>query len=548
MKNDIVYVTGHRHPDSDSIVSAIAYSLFKQRQGIPAVACRLGEMNAESEYLLNRFHFEKPLLLEDARVTLDEIDLDDPVTFSPDTTIYEALEQMISENRQSYCVVNERGQVLGLVSKSDLADIGLGDTALGIALLKETSVDNICKTIKGKMIYNDNQLHFNGKVSIIAIADENLENYDIQNRLVIVGNNTSAQIKAIQKGAAILIVVWSKKIDEEVIKTAQKYHCSIIISGHGAMNTTRYLYFSPNVNLVMCRNVVSFHVNEFVEDVGKKMLKTRYRSYPVVDSDNVLKGYVSRYHILNAKNKKIILVDHNEYAQSVKNIGSAELLEVIDHHRVGDIFTSKPIFFRNEIIGSAATIITSMYMENQMSISKNLAGLLLGAILSDTLKFRSPTTTSKDIGMAEILAKTANLDIDDFAEEMFKVSSNICNKDIDKLIKQDIKKFNIDGNNVSITQIIVSSIQEIKNIENDLQSALDQFSKVNSYDLCVVALTSILENGSIFYSSGKLKESIFEAFPNVNGEAHSFHEGVLSRKNQIVPRLSHSMLNTFTNN
>ena len=548
MKNDIVYVTGHRHPDSDSIVSAIAYSLFKQKQGIPSVPCRLGELNAESEYLLNRFHFEKPFLLEDARVTLDEIDLDEPVTFSPNTTIYEALERMIAENRQSYCVVDEKGKVLGLVSKSDLADIGLGDTSLGIALLKETSVDNICKTINGKIIYNDNQLHFSGKVSIIAIADGNLENYDIKNRLVIVGDNTSAQIKAIQKGAAILIVVWAKEIDDTVIEIAKRFHCPIIISGHGAMNTTRYLYFSPNVNLVMCRNVVSFHINEFVEDVGKKMLKTRYRSYPVVNSDNVLKGYISRYHILNAKNKKIILVDHNEYAQSVKNIRSAELLEVIDHHRVGDIFTSKPIFFRNEIIGSAATIVTSMYMENEMDISKDLAGLLLGAILSDTLKFRSPTTTAKDISIANTLSKIAGLDIDEFAEEMFKVSSDIYNKNIDDLIKQDIKEFNIDGNNVSVTQIIVSSIQEIKNIEIDLQSALDKFSKMNSYDLCVVSLTSILENGSIFYSSGKLREIIFDAFPNVKGESHSFHEGILSRKNQIVPRVSHSLLNTFINN
>lgn len=278
------------------------------------------------------------------------------------------------------------------------------------------------------------------------------------------------------------------------------------------------------------------------------MLKTQYCSYPVVDNDNILKRYVSKFHILNAKNKKIILVDHNEYAQSVKNIGSAKFLDAIDHHRVGDIFISRLIFFRNEIIDSATTIIASMYMENQMSFSKNLAGLLLGAILSDTLKFRFPTTTPKDIGVANTLAKTADLDIDAFATEMFRVSLDVCNKDINNLIRQDIKKFNIAGNNVSITQIIDFSVKKITNIENKLQNSLDNFLNLNHFDLCVVVLTCILENGSIFYSSGRMKDSIFDAFPNNNGETHIFHEGVLSRKNQIVLRLSQVLLNIFINN
>ena len=545
MKKDIVYITGHKHPDSDSIVSAIAYSLFKKRKGIQAVPCRLGKLNAETAYLLERFGFEEPMLFEDARATLDEIDMDDAYTISPQTTIYEALQEMNSHNKQSYGVVNQKKQLLGMISKNDLANIGLGDTALAISLLKETPVSNIAKTINGTIVYDDDQVHFNGKVSIIALTDTRLESYDIKDRLVILGNDTQAHMDAIKKGAAILIVVWTKEIDQQVIELAKEYHCPIIISGHGTMNTSRYLYFSPSVDLLMERNVISFNLDEFVEDVGKKMLKTRFHSYPVVDNDNVLQGYVSRFHILNTHNKKVILVDHNEYSQSVKGIEAADLLEVVDHHRVCDIITSRPISFRNEIIGSTASIIASMYMENQMSIDPKLAGLLLGAILSDTLKFRSPTTTVKDIGIAKTLANIAQIDIDEFAKEMFKVSSNISSKSVKELIRQDIKRFEIDDNVLMIGQVIVSNVAEVREIEDELQKELASFTKTKGLDLCVLVFTSILENGSVFYSAGEKAQAIFEAFPNEPGESHSFHEDVLSRKNQIVPTLSRAMLNSL---
>ena len=545
MKKDIVYITGHRHPDSDSIISAIAYALFKQRKGIRAIPCRLGELNAETKYLLNRFGFEEPMLFEDARATLDEIEMDEPLTISPTTTIYETLQMMNEQNKQSYGVVNQKGQLLGMVTKSDLATVGLGDTAVGIALLRETPIENICRTINGRMIYDDPKLHFNGKVSIIAMTETRLANYDVQDRLVVLGNDAKAQKTAITKGAGILIVVWSDSIDDEVLELAKLHHCPIIISGHGTMNTSRYLYFSPSVKLLMKRDVVSFNMDEFVEDVGKKMLKTRYRSYPVVDNDNHLKGYISRFHILDHHNKKVNLVDHNDYSQSVKGNEAADLLEVVDHHRVCDIITSRPISFRNEIIGSTASIITSIYMENQMDIAKDLAGLLLGAILSDTLKFRSPTTTAKDIGIAKTLADKAGLDIDVFAKEMFKVSSNISQKSVHDLINQDIKRFEIDDYVVLIGQVIVSSVGEVKEIEGELQKELDEFTRNKGLDLCVIVFTSILENGSIFYSSGDKAQAIFDAFPNEKEEEHSFHEDVLSRKNQIVPTLSRAMLNAL---
>ena len=538
-----VYITGHRHPDTDSIASAIAYALLQRRKGINAVPCRLGPINTETRWLLERFGFEEPMLFEDARATIKEIDMDPPLTITPETTIYETLQLMKQNNKQSYGVVNQKGQLLGMVTRSDLSRVGLGDTAAAIQLLKDTPLDYIAKTIRGFFAYRDEEYHFNGKVSIIAMTETGLNDYDIRDRLVMLGNDTEAQKAAIRKGAGILVVVWTKEIAPEVIELAKAHHCPIIISGHGTMNTSRYLYFAPPVRLIMLKSLVSFNMDEFVEDVGKKMLKSRYRSYPVIDNNNYLRGYLSRYHILDYRNKQVILVDHNEYAQSVKGVEKADLLEIIDHHRICDIATSRPISFRNEIIGSTASIITSIYMENQMDIPKNVAGLLLGAILSDTLKFRSPTTTPKVIGLAKTLAHIADLDIDAFASEMFRVSSNISQKSVQELITQDVKTFQIDSHKVMIAQIIISAVDEVHSIEDELQQEMNSFAIDKELDLFVAAFTSILENGSIFYASGPLSEIVTEAFPNHHG-AHSFQEDILSRKNQIVPLLSRAIINS----
>ena len=426
------------------------------------------------------------MLFEDARATLDEIDIDGPLAISPQTTIMETLELMSEQNKQSYGVINAQGKLMGMVTKSDLATVGLGDTAVAIQLLQETPPEYIAKTVSGKMVYMDKAYHFNGKTSVIAIAETKLNNYELQDRLVIVGNDSEAQEAAIRKGAGILVAVWTEHIEESVIALAKEYHCPIILSGHGTMNTSRYLFFSPPVKLLMKTDLVSFNKNEFVDEVGKKMLKSRYRSYPVIDDENHLIGYVSRYHILNQHNKKVILVDHNEYAQSVKSIEKADLLEVVDHHRV----------------------------------------------------------CAKDKGLAKMLAEVAELDIDVFAKEMFKVSSNISNKTPRELLNQDIKKFEIDGRTVMISQVIAYQVSEAKEIEETLQSEMEKFAQEKGLDLLVVAFTSILENGSVFYAAGEIADVVAEAFPNHFEEEHSFQEDILSRKNQIVPLLSRAIINS----
>ncbi len=538
MDQNTVYVTGHKHPDTDSVAAAIGYAFFKRAMGVKAVPCRLGKLGAETKYLLERFHFETPMLLEDARVKLGEIQLDEPLKVSLDTTLYEAIQLMREHERQIAGVVDKEGKLLGIVTRNDAAIIAMGDTASTAQLLQGISTECIATAISGRIIYNDSLKHVNGKVSVIAMTTGPLDMFDVQDKIVITGDDAKAQMDLIELGAGVLIVVRAEGVADEVIEKAKEHHCSVIISGHSTMNTSRYVYFAPMVSKIMTTKMVRFYEKELIEDVARKMLRSRFHAYPVVDNDGKLIGSVSRYHVMNAHNKKLILVDHNEFSQSVKAIEKAEVLEVVDHHRINDFSTNRPVAFRNEIVGSSATIVATMFRENQIPLPKNLAGLLLGAILSDTLKFQSPTTTEKDKITADILAALADLDIEQFATDMFSVSTNIKGKTASELINQDIKRFDIEGCMTMISQVFVSTQSSIVGMQDQIQAELDTFTKKKGLDLCLVAFTSIVDQGSVFYASGDKVAFAQEAFPNKEGETRSIQEGVLSRKSQILPRLT----------
>lgn len=538
MKNDEIYVIGHKKPDSDSIVSAIAYAYLLNQCGKKAVAGRLGDINEETAYLLDRFGYEEPVLIEDARVRLSEIELKQADHILPDTTIFEAKEIMNQNQARILGVLDQDQKLLGVVTRSDLALLGMGDTALGIDLLKETPIELMAKTIEGKIVYKADEHHVNGKVSIIALCQTKLERYEIQDRIVIIGDDPQGQKESIEKGAGILIAVWTDHIEEDVLKAAREHNCSIIISGIGSMNTSRYLYFSIPVKLIMQKKITYFKEDEFVEDVMIKMRDTTFNTYPVLDKKDCLIGYVSRYHIMNAQNKNIIMVDHNEFSQSVNGIEKANLLEVIDHHRIHNFSTLSPIAFRNEIIGSTASIITSMFLERHVDIPENLAGLLLGAIISDGLNFQSPTTTKKDVELAHDLAEISKEDVDALAYKMFSITMNLP-KNMSKVellqrIEADMKTFDMNGSKVMISQVFILDLSSIRNIKDTIQEILEEMVIKYNTDLMMVAFTSIKKKGSIFYGAGQKESLLWETF----GRKNVFVKGILSRKKQIVPDLT----------
>lgn len=538
MNNDTVYITGHRHPDTDSVASAIAYAFYKKSHGIKAVPCRLGELNQETKYLLDRFGYDEPLLLKDARKTLEEIDIDAPVAITQDTTFLEAIRRMKNCGRESLAVVDEDNKMIGYVSKSDLANIALGDTAAEIELLKHTSVEEIAETIEGKIAFNTEDTHISGKVSIVALSEGGTCSYRVEDRIVIVGSDAAAQEELIRKGAGLLIIVWPNDISGQVLRTAEEFHCPIILSGHGGMNTSRYLFYAPPVRLIMKTNPVAFRSDMFVEDAAKKMMQSRYRSYPVIDRQSHLMGYVSRYHVLNHENKRIILVDHNEFSQSVKSVEKAQILEVIDHHRINDFATSQPVSFRNEIIGSTATIIATIFRENQILMPKELAGLLLGAILSDTLIFQSPTCTQKDKDTAYLLAALADLDIETFGREMFAAAASGDKRSLREQIVQDIKYYEIGGQHTMISQVFVPSAEKMRDKEAEILREIDILREKKELDIIITAFTSIIDEGSVFFTNRDFKDKLLEVFPDQPGEKHSLQKNILSRKSQILPMIT----------
>lgn len=533
-----VYVIGHKNPHADSVAAAIAYAAYKREQGIDAVPCVLGKINKESKYLLDRFGFEKPMLLETAQVRLDEVDLASPIAITPETTIFESVHLMDKEKREGFAVVDEEKKILGWVSKSDLANIALNDTKLLHGMLRDTPTEYIAKTISGSVIYDDAERHLNGKVSILTMTNkDNLEDYDVTDRIVITGSNKKAQKILIEKGAGMLIIIWEMKVDDSVIKLAEEHHCTIILSGYGAMNTSRFLFFAPPVRMMMTKKPMKFYVHELAEDAGRKMGRAQFRAFPVVDEEEHLIGYLMRHHILNYNDKQLILVDHNEFSQSVKGIEKARVLEVIDHHRVTDFSTSRPVSFRNEIVGSTCTIIATIFRENQVPIEENLAGLMLGGLLSDTMNLQTPTTTEKDVQTANILAALAGLDLDRFTEELFSVTEDEGGS-LEELMNRDIVFEDVMGVRLMLTKVNVPQVEPYRDRAEDMQHTLDVLTKNKNADIGILSITSALENRSILFGAGDKANWLFEAYPDPEGEPHSIHEGLISRKMQILPSIS----------
>ena len=504
-----IYVTGHKNPHADSVAAAVAYAEYKRAQGYDAIPCVLGKINKESQYLLDRFGFPKPMLLETAQVRLDEVDLADPYAITPETTIFETVGLMKKENREGFAVVDDDNKVIGWVSKSDLANIALNDTRFSHEMLKDTPTEYIAKTINGNILYDDDQRHLNGKVSILTMTNkENLEDYEVTDRIVITGGNKKAQKILIEKGAGMLIIIWETGVDESVLKL-----------------------------MMMSIKPMKFYGHELAEDAGRKMARTQFRAFPVVDEEEHLVGYAMRYHILNYNDKQLILVDHNEFSQSVKGIEKARVLEVIDHHRVTDFSTSRPVSFRNEIVGSTCTIIATIFRENQVPIEENLAGLMLGGLLSDTMNLQTPTTTDKDRHTANILAALAGLDLDQFSEELFSVTEDEGGS-LEELMSRDIIFEDVMGVRLMLTKVNVPQVEPYRDRAEDMQQALDLLTKNKNADMGILSITSALENRSILFASGEKGNWLFEAYPDPEGDPHSVQEGLVSRKMQILPKVS----------
>lgn len=529
---DQIYVIGHRNPDTDSICSSIALSNLLNLQGYKSKPYRLGEISPETAFVLDFFGYECPTLLTDARNSLQEISLDTPISLHPSMTMKRALEILKKEDRQSLAVLSQ-GQTIGMLSLSDISKASLFDTSVSIDLLQHTPITNIAQAIEGRIIVNAEHSHLNGKVSVIVLSENHGADYEIQDRIVIAGNDPISQEELIKKGAGMLILVWTDYVSPDIQKIAREHNCSIIISGHGGMNTTRYLFLSSPISLIMKKDITALHAEDWIEDAFLKMTSSRYRSYPVLDIKKELIGYAERYHLMNADNKTVYLVDHNSFYQSVNGIEKANIIGVVDHHRISDFSTIRPVNFRNERLGCTCSIIYKMYRELGYPLEPEIAGLMLSAIISDTLNFKSVTCTQQDRQIACDLAKRIEVDLEEFAQTMFKSVDPLNILSPQEILDYDCKEFIIRNIPIKIAQCTVYNSVSAKEREIEWIQELKERSASGRENIILI-FTSLSEQGSLLYWEGPQSSRIANGLKIRQGD---FIKDILSRKSQIVPWL-----------
>lgn len=535
---DAIYVTGHRNPDTDSICSALAYANLKQQIGINAIACRIGEINTETAYVLKKFEVEAPLLIENAKCRLEDIDIDRASLIHPELTIKRAWEKITQGKNKSLFVVNKENELLGVVSMSNISDVQMKDTEQVKELMKHVPLSNITETIEGNLVVDTEQFHCDGDVKIMISRNNKFLDEEFADSIIIMSDNEELQEKAIEKKVACLIITEGKDVSNKIIEKAIEARCAIITTPYDAMKVARYIYQTPPVSLIMTKEIVTFKIGDYVDDVSKRMSKSRYRSYPVIDKKGVVIGAVSRFHLFSYTRKKFVLLDHNEASQSVESLEVADVLEIIDHHRIGDIETSNPINFRNQNLGSTSSIIALMYKEYGILPTKKIASLLCCAIISDTMNFNSPTTTEKDKEIAKELALIADIDLENLSIEMFEAVATLRGLSFSEILYNDFKEYSMEGFRIAIGQINILDIKELEIIRREFVSYMDKINAINKYDLIMMVFTNVEGKGSNFIYMGKLSWVVEEMFDGQKVNDVLFAEDIVSRKKQIIPKLS----------
>lgn len=540
-EKDTVYITGHQNPDTDSICSAIAYAEYKNSSGeMNAIPVRLGSINRETQFILDYFGLEKPQLMETVRLSVEDLKYDKISPISPDLSLRTALNLMTKNDLYSLPVVDNFEKLEGVVTVSDIIQSYIDIWDNTVLSNGRATIENIIDTLSGKPLHLSQSKHeFNGKLLVLAMEPTSLAEYIEEGDVVICGDRRDIQKEAFEHDISLMIVTGGLGVDEEVLEIAQEKDITIVETPHDTLTASRLITQSVSVKHVMSEEgLVSFRLDDLVDDIKGKMSETRYRSYPVLDHESKVVGSLSRYHLISSMKKKVILVDHNERSQSVDGLEEAEILEIIDHHRVADVFTGNPIYFRNEPVGSTCTIIGSIMFENGRIPSKKIAGILAGGIISDTLLMRSPTSTSVDKLMLDRLARIAGLDVEKFADEMFKAGTSLTDQSPQELLTQDFKSFVISGKKMGIAQVYTMDSDSLDEMRDELLEVMEERSREEGYSIFLLMLTNIFEQASEMIVVGEDKEHVAGTF-NAKLENSSFYaDGVLSRKKQVVPPIT----------
>lgn len=544
-----VYIIGHKNPDTDSICSALAYAYLKNTlEGGGYIAARAGQLNQETQYVLNYFQAEAPVYVADVMTQVKDIEIRKTKGVSRGISLKNAWGLMQENNVVTLPCVTEEGLLEGVITIGDITKSYMNLYDSSIISKACTKYANILDTLEGSMVVGDSEAYFDrGKVLIAAANPDLMENYIEKHDLVILGNRYESQLCAIEMEAGCIIVCEGAGVSLTIRKLAQERGCAVITTPYDTYTTARLINQSMPISYFMTKeNIIEFSEEDYLDDIREIMASKRHRDFPILDSDGKYIGMISRRNLLGAKGKSIILVDHNEKSQAVEGMESADIREIIDHHRLGTVETMSPVFFRNQPLGCTATIIYQMYQENHIEIDKTTAGLLCSAIISDTLLFRSPTCTPIDKAAGLALAQIAGLDIEKYAIDMFSAGSNLKGKSDGDIFYQDFKRFTVGNSVFGIGQITSLNAVELKDLRTRMSAYTEKEREQHEIDMMFFMLTNILTESTDLICTGQGAEQLIanafhvkdEDMENVSGQTGIVKlPGVVSRKKQLAPQI-----------
>lgn len=541
MEQTPIIVVGHKNPDTDSICSAIAYANLKNR--IAPGTCtpkRAGNLNNETNFVLNYFKMDTPDLIEDVNTQVMDIEYRKTPGIKDTISIKEAWKMMKELDVVTLPIVTHNNMLEGIITINDIAKSYMDVYDNNILAMAKTPYSNLVEVLEGNLVAGNPHNHIvNGKVTIGAANPHIIENLIEKDDIMIVGDRVDTQICGIEMGVGCLILCLDASVNPLVLQLAKERECSVITTKLDTYTVSRLINQSIPVKYFMRKqHLVTFQLDETVESIKEIMSKKRHRDFPIVDDFGHYYGMVSRRNLLALRKKKVILVDHNEKSQAIDGIEDAEICEIIDHHRLGSLQTISPVYFRNQPVGCTATIIYQMYQENNQPVGKEIAGILCAAILSDTLLFRSPTCTPLDEVTAKKLAEIAEIDMEAFAMEMFEAGSSLKNKTPEQLFNQDYKSFQVDDLTIGVSQISSINQRELNHVADIMQEYVTTNLASMPTQLVYIMLTNIHTQSSTLLAFGSDAEKYAaEAFGVEANENICTLPGVVSRKKQVVPAL-----------
>lgn len=536
-----IYVIGHKNPDTDSICSAISYAYLKNQKGDGEyVPKRAGHISTETQFVLDRFGVEAPAYVPNVKTRVRDMEIRRTQGVSSDISMKKAWTLLNETNGNTLPIVKEDNVLEGLISIGDIARSYMAVVDNAILSKAKTKYRNILETLDGTLYVGDEEDCFDkGKVIVAASSPEVMESYIEEDDMVILGNRYETQLCAIEMNAGCLIICGDAVVTKTIQMLAREKNCVIIATPYDTYTVAHLINQSMPVRFFMRDNqIISFTEEDYTDNIKEIMANKRHRDFPILDKYGHYVGTISRRNLLGIKKRRLILVDHNETSQAVDNIESAEIMEIIDHHRLGSLETMMPVFFRNQPVGCTATIIYQMFCEQGIDIPEKIAGLLCAAIISDTLLFRSPTCTPSDQYAAEHLAQMAGINCDEFAAEMFAAGSNLKSKSAEEIFYQDFKKFEQDETTFGVAQITSMNKGELLDAKGKILSYMETAIEGQRLTMLFFMLTDIMNESTELLCYGEGAEKLVqEAFGKQMEKGSVILPGIVSRKKQLIPAL-----------